>query len=134
LRTRLNKLKIEDWFGSRYFLAPFSFKWNCVFCSKWRRFIHCSFKKNRELKTVLFWMSTSSSSLDVLQAGEEKDYSSATSLSLSLSLSLSNINPKINKTHGLPLDEKTGGTSFTGGCPVAARPPYPCVMNRQRVE
>jgi hypothetical protein len=77
-------------------------------------------------------MGTSSSSLDVLQAGEEKDYSSTTSLSLSLSLY--NINLKIDKTHGLPLDEKTEETSFMGGCPVATRPPYPCIMNGQRVE
>jgi hypothetical protein len=56
------------------------------------------------------------------------------SLSLSLSLSLYNINLKIDKTHGLPLDEKTEETSFKGGCPVATRPPYPCVMNGQRVE
>jgi hypothetical protein len=55
-------------------------------------------------------------------------------ISLSLSLSLYNINLKIDKTHGLPLDEKTEETSFMGGCPVATRPPYPCIMNGQRVE
>jgi len=72
-------------------------------------------------------MGTTSSSLDVLQAREEKDYSPVTSLSLSLS----HVNLKINKTHVLPLDEKIGGTSPAGGCPVAARSLYPCVMNGQ---
>jgi len=118
-------------------------QWNCLFCSKRRRFIHCSLKK-RELKTMLFWIGTSSSSLDVLQAGEEKDYSPATSLSLSLS----NINPKIDMTNGLPLDEKMGGggqalraaaqwpldhptfASWLDRGRVALSPPFPLINTR----
>jgi hypothetical protein len=33
LWTWLNKLKTENWFGNRHFLAPFLFKWNGTFCT-----------------------------------------------------------------------------------------------------
>jgi len=44
LRTNVN---------SDMFLSPFLFKWNGVFCLKWRRFIHCSLLKNKDPNSVI---------------------------------------------------------------------------------
>jgi len=44
LRTNVN---------SDMFLPPFPFKWNGVFCPKWRRFIHCSLLKKKDPNSVV---------------------------------------------------------------------------------
>jgi len=74
---------------------------------------------------MLFWLHYSrSSSYEHAKAGGERFFfpSFATTVSLSLSL------PKTqNPTQPIPMsyqDEKTEGTSPTGGSLVAAQPPY----------
>jgi hypothetical protein len=46
-------LKIENWFGNKEFLAPFSFKWNDVFVQN--NVVLFTVIKKKDLKTVAFW-------------------------------------------------------------------------------
>jgi len=62
LRTWLNKLQIEDWFGLWHVFAALFFKWNDAFCPKRHRFIHCSLKKKDKKRCRFEWHHTSSSS------------------------------------------------------------------------
>jgi len=66
------KLKTDLYFDIS--LAPFSFKWNDMFCSKRRRFIHCSLKKKKP-GTVPFWRHCgSSSSPGCVRQGKRKNF------------------------------------------------------------
>jgi hypothetical protein len=48
------KILIEDWFENKDFLAPFSIKWNNVFCTN-DIVSFTVIKKKKELKTMSFW-------------------------------------------------------------------------------
>jgi len=53
LWTWLNKLKTENWFGNRHFLAPFLFKWNGMFCTN--PVVSFTVHIKKRPKTVSFW-------------------------------------------------------------------------------